>query len=562
MAEVVRAGEAPRFRDNLASVIEALSDALSALDPDRAVLLHGDRRRTWAEFDDRAARLAGFLSDRGIGAGDRVGIGLYNSPEYLESLLAVLKLRAVPVNVNYRYREAELEQVLGFTGIRAVVADAALVGRMATVAARLPELRAVVVCDADGGLTVPVPEEEMFLRYEAAVAAAAPRPRQERSADDRILILTGGTTGLPKGVVWDCAGVCGVVSSAYGRAGEPVPADVAGVVAAAEVAVRAGTAPVILPASPLMHGTGFFFSLGNLLRGGQVVTLPQRSLDPAALWTAVQEHQVQELAIVGDAFAVPLLDEYDRAAAAGTPYDLGSLRRVVSSGVRWSTATKRRLLRAARATLQDSIAATEGGPFGISLSGPDPDTVTDRFTLPANARVIGPDGTDVVPGSGQVGVLASTGNLPLGYLDDPEATAGVFRVVDGVRYAVPGDAAIVAADGTLTLLGRGSGVINTGGEKVFAEEVEQALVEHPGVAEAVVVGVPDDRWGSRVTALVVPVAGVRLTVAELGEHVGSRLADYKRPRLISVVPEIERTVSGKIDRRWATDRAGQLAAGG
>ena len=327
---------------------------------------------------------------------------------------------------------------------------------------------------------------------------------------------------------------------------------------AAAAQVRRGTAPVLLPASPLMHGTGFFFSLGVLLRGGRVVTLPQRSLDPAALWTAVQQERVEELAIVGDAFAVPLLAELDRAAAAGTPYDLSPLRRIVSSGVRWSTETKRRLLAAGRFTLQDSIAATEGGPFGVSLSGPDPDSVSSVFTLPDNARVIGPDGADVRPGSGEVGLLASTGNLPLGYLDDPEATAAVFRTIDGVRYAVPGDAATLSADGALTLLGRGSGVINTGGEKVFAEEVEEVLVEHAGVAEAVVVGVPDDRWGSRVAALVVPVPGVELDLDELGAHVGNRLAGYKRPRVVRLVAEIPRTVSGKLDRRWAHDRAREL----
>ncbi|MGK5113708.1 AMP-binding protein [Geodermatophilus sp. CPCC 205506] len=539
------------FRENLATVLEAVADAVGTLDPDRTVLVHGDRARTWAQFDERAARLAGALAARGVGPGDPVGIGLYNSPEYLETVFAVLKLCAVPVNVNYRYREAELEQVLRMVGARGLVVDATLADRAAVVAGRFPELSAVVVAGDEG-------RNGHFCPYEEAVAGP-PAPRCERSADDRVLLLTGGTTGLPKAVVWDCAGVCGVVSSAYGRAQRPVPADLGGVVADAVAAVREGTAPVFLPASPLMHGTGFFTSLGNLLRGGRVVTLPQRSLDPAALWAAVQEHGVHELAIVGDAFAVPLLAELDRAAAEGTPYDLGSLRRVFSSGVRWGTETKRGLLRHGRLTLQDSIAATEGGPFGISLSGPDPDAVTSRFTLPATARVVTADGRDVVPGSGEVGELASTGNLPLGYLDDPVATAAVFRTFDGVRHAVPGDSATVEADGTLTLLGRGSGVINTGGEKVFAEEVEQALVDHPAVAEAVVVGVPDDRWGSRVTALVVAEPGAEVDADALAAHVGARLADYKRPRLVTVVPAIERTVSGKIDRRWATERAQELS---
>jgi 3-oxocholest-4-en-26-oate---CoA ligase len=544
-------GAEPVVRDNIASLLEAVADAVTAVDPQSPAAVHAGRRSvTWAQFDDRAARLAGHLSDQGIGHGDRVGIGLHNSPEYLESLYAVLKLRAVPVNVNYRYGATELEQVARLTRMRAVVADADMAEAIGAVADRVPELRVLLVGDAG---------DDEFPRYEDAVTAP-PMARQERSPDDQILLLTGGTTGLPKGVVWDSGGVCGVVSSAYRRAGVPVPRDAAEVVAAAAAQVREGTAPVVLPASPLMHGTGFFFSLGVLLRGGRVVTLPQRSLDPAALWTAVQEERVEELAIVGDAFAVPLLAELDRATATGTPYDLTPLRRIVSSGVRWSTETKRRLLAAGRFTLQDSIAATEGGPFGVSMSGPDPDSVSSVFTLPDNARVIGPDGADVRPGSGEVGLLASTGNLPLGYLDDPEATAAVFRTIDGVRYAVPGDAATLEADGTISLLGRGSGVINTGGEKVFAEEVEQVLVEHPGVAEAVVVGVPDDRWGSRVAALVVPVQGAELDLAALADHVGGRLAGYKRPRVLQLVAGIPRTVSGKLDRRWAQDRARELAA--
>lgn len=267
---------------------------------------------------------------------------------------------------------------------------------------------------------------------------------------------------------------------------------------------------------------------------------------------------MEELAIVGDALAVPLLAELDRAAAGGEPHDLSSLRRVVSSGVHWSPENKRRLLPAGSFTLQDTIASTEGGPYAVSLAGPDPESVSAGFSLPPNARVLAPDGTDVVPGWGQVGELASTGPLPLGYLDDPERTAAVFRTLDGVRYAVPGDAAVVEADGTLRLLGRGSGVINTGGEKVFAEEVEQVLVEHPGVAEAVVVGVPDARWGSQVTALVVPSDGVELTAQQLAGHIGDRLADYKRPRSISVVADLERTAAGKLDRRWAQQRAQQL----
>jgi len=541
-------------QDNLASLLEAITDTLVALDPQRTALVHGELGRTWTEFDDRAARLAGFLASAGVGPGDRVGIALYNSPEYLETLYGALKLRAVPVNVNYRYREAELAQVLSYAGVAALVADSSMREAATAVAARLPALRVRLVV---GEETDPA---EGLVVYEQALAEAAPLQRQARSPDDQILLLTGGTTGAPKGVVWDNASVIDVVSSAFRRAEVPVPRDREELVAAARDVVASGTAPVMLPGSPLMHGTGFFSTLGNLLRGGRIVTLPGRTLDPAALWEAVQRHRVEELAIVGDAFAVPLLAELDRAAAGGRPYDLGSLRRMFSSGVRWSVEVKRRLLQAGRMTLQDSIAATEGGPFGLSLVGPDPDSVTSRFTVAPNARVIGPGGADVVAGSGEVGVLACTGPLPLGYLDAPEQTAAVFREIDGVRYAVPGDAAMVAADGTLTLLGRGAGVINTGGEKVFAEEVEEVLVAHPGVAEAVVVGVPDERWGSRITALVVAEPGTQPTQRELAEHVGRMLAGYKRPRSVFFVESVDRTISGKIDRRRAHDRIRQLTA--
>lgn len=545
------------MQDNIASLLEAITDAVTAVDPERSALVHGDRSCTWREFDDRADRLAGHLASAGVGPGERVGIALYNSPEYLEALYGALKLRAVPVNVNYRYRVAELAQVLSYAGVRALVADESMRDVVTAVAAELPALRTVLLVGQEAAPAGAV-------AYEDALATASPLPRQPRSGHDEILLLTGGTTGAPKGVVWDCAGVCGVVTSAFRRAEVPVPRDRDELVAAARDVVGSGTAPVMLPASPLMHGTGFFATLGNLLRGGRIVTLPGRTLDPAALWDAVQRHRVVELAIVGDAFAVPLLAELDRAAAAGRPYDLSSLRRVFSSGVRWTPDVKRRLLRAGRMTLQDSIAATEGGPFGVSLVGPDPDSVTSRFTLPPNARVIGPDGRDVVPGSGEVGTLACTGALPLRYLDAPELTAAVFREIDGVRYAVPGDAATVEADGTLTLLGRGNGVINTGGEKVFAEEVEEVLVEHPGVAEAVVVGVPDERWGSRIAALVVAEAGLGSgpTEDELADHVGRRLAGYKRPRALFFVEQVDRTISGKIDRTRAAERVRQLVAEG
>lgn len=547
--------------DNLGSVLERVADTVTEVEPDRVAVVQGGRRRTWADLDARAARLAGHLDATGVGPGARVGIALYNSIEYLETLLAVFKLRAVPVNVNYRYREAELEEVLSYTEVAGLVFDDVMAGPVRQAAGGLASLGSLVRVGGSSrgvGGGRPEPGEVRACDFETAVAAPA-LARRRRSGADQIVILTGGTTGRPKGVVWEHSGVREVVSSVYGRRGLPVPADVDGIVRAAREAVETGTAPVMLPVSPLMHGTGFFMTLGNMLLGGRVVVTRSRSLDPAEVWTAVQEHRVDEMAIVGDAFGRPLLDELEEAVRRGRPYDIGSLGRVVSAGVRWSPEVRRGLLARGRMVLQDSIAATEGGPYGVSLSGPGAGSVPSGFALTPNARVIGPDGADVVPGSGQVGMLASTGALPLGYLDDPERTARVFRRIDGVRYSVPGDAARVEADGTLTLLGRGAGVVNTGGEKVFVEEVEETLLTHPAVEDVVVAGVPSDRWGAEVVALVCAAPGTSPRLQDLADHVGATLAGYKRPRQVFLVDTIRRTASGKTDRRWAGETAQRLA---
>jgi 3-oxocholest-4-en-26-oate---CoA ligase len=546
--------------DNLGSLLEAVGDTVAHVDPDRVAVVQGERTRTWPQLDERADRLAAHLRSCGVGPGARVGIGLYNSVEYLETLVAVFKLRAVPVNVNYRYQETELEEVAAYTGLAGLVFDASLLDAVRSVRSRVPSLCALVCAgDGDGGGAGDDANADV-VAY--ADAMRAPRhQRQRRSGHDQVIILTGGTTGRPKGVVWEHAGVRAVVSSAYGRRGLPVPPDLAGIVETARHLVGSGGAPVMLPVSPLMHGTGFFFTLGNLLLGGRVVLMCNRSFDAAEVLSAVQAQGVQELAIVGDAFARPLLAEMRRASQRGTPYDISTLERVVSSGVRWSPEVQREMLRQGRMVLQDSIASTEGGPYGVSMAGPGDQPVSGRFTLPPNARVVTPDGTDVVPGSGEVGVLASTGALPLGYFEDPKATAEVFRTIDGVRYAVPGDAATVESDGTLTLLGRGNSVVNTGGEKVFVEEVEEALVAHPEVEDAVVVGVPSARWGSQVTALVCARPGTQPSPADLSEHVGRILAGYKRPREVFLVDAIKRTASGKTDRRWAAGTARDLSAG-
>jgi fatty-acyl-CoA synthase len=309
-----------------------------------------------------------------------------------------------------------------------------------------------------------------------------------------------------------------------------------------------------------MHATGMYTTLGALLASGRVVYLTSRSYDPDELARTVAEQRVDTVSIVGDVFALPLADALDRAAQAGRPYNLSSLRRIVSVGVTWSADVKRRLLAHGDFTCRDLVAASEGGPFAVSEARRGDDVATARFTLMPGARVIDDAGRDVVPGSGQVGRLAAPADDEIGYLGDDEKTAETFRTFGGRRWVIPGDLASLEADGSVTFRGRGSRVINTGGEKVFAEEVEHVLIEHPGVRDALVVGLPDQRWGQRVTAVVAPASG-ELTADALVAHVRERLADYKQPRGIVFVPGIRRSPSGKADLRWAQAVAAEAASG-
>ena len=527
--------------ESLATVLEVVADAR----PDRLAVSHGDRRRTWAELDERADRLAGHLAGAGIGAGDRVAIGLWNGIEYLETVLAVLKLRAVPLNVNYRYRREELVALLGAAGARGLVLDAALAERVDAARPDLPQLQVLVQVggDADG--------------YAAAVTADR-HPRQERG-DDEWLMYTGGTTGRPKGVLarhsWLFDTCCRNGLVLLGRG---IPADLAGL--RAELARVEGTDPMVcLPAPPLMHSTGMYTTLGALLAGGRVVYLVGHSYDPAELAATIGREQVDTVSVVGDVFARPLVAELDLAAAAGRPYPLDSLRRVLSVGVAWSADVKERLLAHADVVCRDLVAASEGGPFAVAETRRGEVASTTRFRLLPGARVLTAEGQDVVPGSGEVGRLAAPADPHIRYVDDAAATAATFPTWGGVRWVVPGDLAEVEPDGGVLFHGRGSRVINTGGEKVFAEEVEQLLLTHPDVLDALVVGAPDPRWGARVAAVVQLRPGADLDTAAAADFVGATLADHKRPRSLVVVPEVRRSPSGKADLRWARELVGDRA---
>jgi acyl-CoA synthetase (AMP-forming)/AMP-acid ligase II len=524
--------------------LATLWDHVAAALPDQVAIRHRGVSTTYRAFDQRAACLAAAFEAAGVGAGTRVACYLYNGAAYLETLYAALKLGAVPVNVNYRYRQDELAHLLGDAGAEVVVFHSSLADRVEDVLPRMPALRLAVQVDDEGGRLA-----RGAVAMEDLVAGARPLSRRTRSGQDELLVYTGGTTGLPKGVVWTQASLFDATAFAtYRAAGKQPPDTPEGAAAAAVEVYEAGRRTVSLPVVPLMHTTGLFVTIGTLLVGGTVVFSPSRSLDPPAVLRVVEEERVTQLVIAGNAVARPLADEILRAERAGRPYDLGSLQRINSSGVAWSDDLKRFFLERKPMQLIEILAASEGGPFATSIVS-SVDDLPSRYLPTEGTRVLGDDGTDVEPGSGRAGVLAFAGPMPIGYHQDPHGTAATYRTIDGRRHVVPGDFATVAADGTIQLLGRGAAVVNTGGEKVYPAEVESVLLAHPDVADCVVVGVPDERWGEAVAAVVQ--LRREVSPAELIEHVGGRLAGYKKPRHVVVVESVRRGPNGKVELRWA-----------
>jgi acyl-CoA synthetase (AMP-forming)/AMP-acid ligase II len=520
---------------NFAAVWRGLGEAV----PDREAIVCGDRRVTFGAFADRARRLATVLHEAGVRPGDKVAIDLLNRPEYLETFFAALLLGCVPVNVNYRYVSDEVRYVLDNADARAVVHG--------------PEFTATI-SEAVATLDPAPLTLEVGAPYEDALAAASRRgtwEAREPSADDLIFLYTGGTTGMPKGVMWRNDDLY-VALWQMGRPGTEPPDPIA----AAEAGKRTGTC---LPACPLMHGTGLFITLSTLAGGGTVVLVDRAGLDAALIWDEVERNAVQVLTIVGDVFARPLLAALD---AAPDRWDLSALRAITSSGVTWSPETKAGLLTSLpEVTLIDSLGASEG-IASRSATRAGSDIKPARFGVSDRVKVLDETSDrEVVPGSGEVGLLAVGGRLPLGYWKDSEKTAATFRTVADARYSIAGDYASVDADGTIQLLGRGSACINTGGEKVYPEEVELLLRQHPDVFDCIVVGVPDERFGEMVVALVQPNAGAELDEGTLGEFCRDRTAGYKRPRRFVLVDDLRRSAAGKADygflRGLAADSLGR-----
>jgi fatty-acyl-CoA synthase len=534
-----------------ADAIEALADRFG----EDIVLTHAGMHRTWREFDDRAARLGQSFAAAGLRPGSKVGLLLYNCAEYYEAFLAALKMRMVPFNINYRYVGSELAYLLDNADCEALVYHRSLAGVVGEVLPGLPLVKlALEVDDGEG------PGWERARPYETLVAATAPAPRIPRQLDDYHLMYTGGTTGLPKGVICHVAPWTTGLTAMYATnvLGLPAaPSTVDELVATVQALRRKGIVPTVMPASPLMHTAGLANSLPFQLLGGRCVTLPNRNFDPMEIWRAVTRERVMCMIIVGDAFARPMLTALEDARAHGESLDLSCLKIVVSSGVIWSQSAKEKMLEWIDATLIDGVGATEGA-MALQLSRRGQTGSAAKFVPLAETRLFAEDGREIPQGSDEPGLIAAGGAvLPAGYYKDPEKTAKTFRVVDGKRYAFIGDWGQWNPDGTLQLLGRGSACINTGGEKVYPEEVEHVIGAHPGVADCLVIGLPDERFGQRVVALVAPRKDRSGLAAELTEFVQGRIAGYKRPRAFIEVPAIPRMSNGKADYKAARTLAEQ-----
>jgi 3-oxocholest-4-en-26-oate---CoA ligase len=528
---------------NIADLAEHAIDAV----PDRVALISGDEQLTYAELEEKANRLAHYLLDQGVKKDDKVGLYCRNRIEIVIAMLGIVKAGAILVNVNFRYVEGELKYLFDNSDMVALVHERRYADRVANVLPETPNVRTVLVVE-DGS-------DDDYQRYggvefSAALEQGSPeRDFGPRSEDDIYLLYTGGTTGFPKGVMWRHEDIYRVLFGGTDFAtGEPIADEY-------DLAKQAAANPPMVryPIPPMIHGATQSATWMSLFTGHTTVLAPE--FDADAVWRTIHEHKVNLLFFTGDAMARPLLDALLAHQEEGNTYDLSSLFLLASTAALFSTSLKEKFLELLpNRIITDSIGSSETGFGGTSVVAKGQShTGGPRVTIDKNTKVLDEDGNEVEPGSGKRGIIAKCGHIPVGYFKDEKKTAETFRTYHGVRYAIPGDYAEVEADGTVTMLGRGSVSINSGGEKIYPEEVEAALKGHPDVFDALVVGVPDPRFGQHVAAVVHAREGTRPTLADLDSFVRSEIAGYKVPRSLWLVDEVKRSPAGKPDYRWAKD---------
>lgn len=520
---------------NIADLLEHAVDAV----PERVAVVCGDRQVTFAELEARANRLAHHLAAHGVGRGSHIGVYSRNSIEALEAMIAAYKLRAIAVNVNYRYVHGELAYLFTDADLVALVHERSYADKVKAVLPEAPKLKHVVVIEdgSDGDFA-----SYGGVEYEAALNEQSPeRDFDERSNDDLYILYTGGTTGYPKGVLWRHEDIWRALGGGINFVtGEYVPDE--------WTLAEQGKAGSLtrLPAAPLIHGAAQWAAFGALFTGSPVVFVPR--FDAHEVWKALQQNKVQVLTIVGDAMARPLIEAFREG-----DYDASSLVAVSSHAALFSQSVKQEFVALVpNAVITDAIGSSESGFTGIGMVGKDSDhSAGPRVSFGKDAILLDDDGHLVEPKAGAIGLIGRRGHVPLGYYGDPEKSKTIFVDLDGVRYVVPGDYARYEEDGTVTLLGRGSQCVNTGGEKVYPEEVEGALKSHPDVFDALVIGIPDERTGQRVAAVVQLREGAEPDLAGIDEHVRHEVAGYKVPRTVWLAAEIGRSPSGKPDYPWA-----------
>ena len=511
-------------------------DAVDRITPaDRAALIHGKSVTRWGEFSKRTNNLARAMLAGGARAGDKIAFYMRNRPEYSEAIAAGFKARLTHVNVNYRYVDHELIYLLDNSDATVVIYGAEFGSHVDAIRHDLPNvIQWIEVADGHPGSPGATAFEKL-----ADSGSGAPLGI-ERSPDDMLFLYTGGTTGMPKGVMWrheDLWCVTGAGGNPRLGVGPSPNLD------AYLDRLRADPPPVNLPLPPIMHGTGLLSCVTAMTHGGTAITLTGQRYEPLEALAAIEQHRVTAITIVGDAFARPMVDALD--ADAGK-FDISSVQHISSSGVMWTREVKAGLLRHNKnLVLADAFSSSEAIGLGASIMTKDQEIEVAKFTLGPSCKVFAEDLSVIEAGSGESGMVGVTGHLPVGYYKDEEKTAQTFPVVDGVRYAIPGDWVRVEIDGSLTLLGRGSNCINTAGEKVYPEEVEEALKQHESVADALVVGLPDERWGQAITAVVSLNPGYDLDETGLREFARHELAGYKLPKRILAKVDLERAANGK-----------------
>ena len=527
---------APTKTFNLADLFELVA----ARAGDRPALVAGDRRLSYRQLDERANQLARHFQDKGLQPGAKVAIYSWNRAEWVEAFLGAFKARLTPININYRYTAAELRYVLDNADAESVVFERGFAPTMAEILPDLPKVVDLLVVDdgsdADSGAATP---------YEDALAAQPSGAMDiQRSSDDLYFLYTGGTTGMPKGVMWRGEDIFFAALTGFNPAPMDRPEEIVDRMLPDDFPVKT------LIVAPLMHGAAQWGLMNVLYMGGTPVLYCDHGFDPVAIWRLCEAEECLSLTLVGDAMARPLADAL---ADPANTFDVSNLKSIGSGGAVWSTAVKDQLRELIPGVnIADSYGASETGASGTSSSGDD----ARRFTVSSEMNVLGDDLRPVEPGSGVIGRVARTGHIPLGYYKDEAKTAATFVVdPDGVRWVVPGDFGTVEADGTIVLLGRGSQCINSGGEKIYPEEVEDALKGHPDVFDALVVGVPDDRFGERVAAVVAARPGTAPTLEDLAAHCRKTLAGYKVPRQLTLVDAVKRSPAGKANYGWAKETA-------